>query len=356
MSKAIQRSLESKLAALKDYDSSDGSDDGEEIATMDIDKKSVTKKKKQNGKSSASSSLKSNVIYLGRIPSQFEEPEMKRFFNQFGTVINARLSRSKKTGRSKGYAFIQFRSPEVAEIVAKTMNNYILMNKRMVCHVLSPDQVYADTMFKRSKNKGFYVDPTSHGNKYQKQVEKNLRSSDKIKQITRKLIKRDNDKKRKLAEMGIDYDFPDRKEVQKKDDSSTSAQKNKKKKRTLSDADDETQKSNIESQSQSDTSTDAPKSSKKKLKKSKKDKKEESKEIAKSPQKTTESEVKASVKKSKKKVTAESAKETTEATSVKKRKKETTDTPEAKEKAVTKAKTTLKKAKKEKKKKSRKSM
>ena len=35
-------------------------------------------------------------IYLGSIPRGFEEPEMKRFFSQFGTVTRLRLSRNPK--------------------------------------------------------------------------------------------------------------------------------------------------------------------------------------------------------------------------------------------------------------------
>jgi RNA recognition motif. (a.k.a. RRM, RBD, or RNP domain) len=35
------------------------------------------------------------------------------FFSQFGDVKNVRMSRSKKTAHSKGYAFLEFKHPEV---------------------------------------------------------------------------------------------------------------------------------------------------------------------------------------------------------------------------------------------------
>lgn len=56
---------------------------------------------------------------------------MKEYFKQFGVVTRIRIARSKKTGVSKGYAFIEFKEPEVAKIVSETMNNY-LMDKRLL--------------------------------------------------------------------------------------------------------------------------------------------------------------------------------------------------------------------------------
>ena len=38
---------------------------------------------------------------------------MKGFFSQFGTITRLRLARSKRTGNSKHYAFIEFETAEV---------------------------------------------------------------------------------------------------------------------------------------------------------------------------------------------------------------------------------------------------
>lgn len=56
---------------------------------------------------------------------------MTEYFKQFGGVTNVRVIRSKRTGKSKGFAFIEFANPSVAQIVAETMNNY-LMGKRLL--------------------------------------------------------------------------------------------------------------------------------------------------------------------------------------------------------------------------------
>jgi nucleolar protein 15 len=81
----------------------------------------------------ASRSSSAGVVLLSRIPHGFYENEMKSYFSQFGTIESLRLSRSKKTGASKHYAFIKFKSLSVARIVAETMNNYLLSNRLLKC-------------------------------------------------------------------------------------------------------------------------------------------------------------------------------------------------------------------------------
>lgn len=85
--------------------------------------------------------VKKGVLYIKHIPHGFYEEEMKKYFSQFGKVTNLRLSRSGKTGRSRGYAFVEFLSEDVAKIAAETMDGYLLFNKILKCSVLPRDRV-----------------------------------------------------------------------------------------------------------------------------------------------------------------------------------------------------------------------
>jgi nucleolar protein 15 len=82
---------------------------------------------------------------------------MKKYFAQFGPVTKLRLSRNKKTGASKHYAFVEFASAEVADIVARTMDNYLMFGHILKCKLIPADQVSPD-LFKGA-NQRFKVDP-----------------------------------------------------------------------------------------------------------------------------------------------------------------------------------------------------
>ena len=98
---------------------------------------------------------KTSIVYLGHIPAAFEEPQMRQFFTQFGPIKHLRLSRNKKSGASKHYAFIEFETPDVAEIVASTMNNYILFGRRLICEVMKAEAV--DEHIWKGANRKFHV-------------------------------------------------------------------------------------------------------------------------------------------------------------------------------------------------------
>ena len=64
-------------------------------------------------------------------------PASAGFFTQFGNVTNVRVSRNKKTGKAKHYAFLEFQYPEVAATAAEAMNDYMLFTQKLVVRVVS---------------------------------------------------------------------------------------------------------------------------------------------------------------------------------------------------------------------------
>ena len=84
------------------------------------------------------------VVYVGRIPHGFFEHEMRQYFSQFGEINRLRLSRNKKTGASRHWALIEFKSAGVAKIVAGTMDNYLMFGHILKCKVVEKAQLHED--------------------------------------------------------------------------------------------------------------------------------------------------------------------------------------------------------------------
>ena len=99
------------------------------------------------------------IVYVGHLPKGFEEDGLKKFFEQFGKIQKIRVSRSKKTGRCRGYAFLEFKEKKVAEIAVKTMDKYIIFGKQIDCHMIEPELAHRD-MFKNGNRPWAFI-PTA---------------------------------------------------------------------------------------------------------------------------------------------------------------------------------------------------
>jgi nucleolar protein 15 len=142
------------------------------------------------------------VVFLGRIPHGFYEDQLRAYFSQFGDISRLRVSRNKKTGRSKHYGFIEFASGPVAQIVAETMDDYLLLGHILTCKVIPKDEVHPELWV--GANRKWRVVPTyrlAHAQHNKPRSEGQQRAAEK------RLLSRQASRKRKLAEAGIMYDF-----------------------------------------------------------------------------------------------------------------------------------------------------
>uniref|UniRef100_A0A336M4H8 CSON010575 protein n=1 Tax=Culicoides sonorensis TaxID=179676 RepID=A0A336M4H8_CULSO len=96
--------------------------------------KQIAKKKSQPNRAPR------GLMMIKCLPHGFFEEQLKEYFSQFGKVTRVRLARSFKTTRSRGFAFVEFQYPEVAEIAAETMNNYMMFKKVIKTAYIPPEQ------------------------------------------------------------------------------------------------------------------------------------------------------------------------------------------------------------------------
>ncbi|XP_075938030.1 MKI67 FHA domain-interacting nucleolar phosphoprotein [Anarhichas minor] len=175
-----------------------------ELLALNPKQESEFKKKVQEAKKNKSSKgghLDPGVVYVGHLPHGLFEPQLKSYFEQFGKVLRLRLSRSKKTGGSKGYAFIEFDCDEVAKIVAETMNNYLMGERLIKCHLVAPEKVH-EKLFVGSQRE-FKKPSLPAVARYNK-----THTEEEVTKMKDKLLRKEAKLRKRLAAHGIDYDFP----------------------------------------------------------------------------------------------------------------------------------------------------
>jgi nucleolar protein 15 len=69
---------------------------------------------------------------------------MRAYFSQFGTLTRLRLARNRATGAPKHYAFVEFASGAVADVVAATTDAYLLFGHVLRVRRVPRAQVHAD--------------------------------------------------------------------------------------------------------------------------------------------------------------------------------------------------------------------
>ncbi|XP_005186157.2 MKI67 FHA domain-interacting nucleolar phosphoprotein [Musca domestica] len=149
------------------------------------------------------------VVFIKHLPHGFFEQQLKNYFEQFGKVTRLRLARSKRTGNSKGYAFVEFEYPEVAQVAAETMDNYLMFKKLVKAAYIPPEKQqynYFRSTVRQIKNKsGKTVWVSSKTASVQRKMkEHNDWSGENFTKRTNKQLKKLQKMAKKCAHLGID--------------------------------------------------------------------------------------------------------------------------------------------------------
>ncbi|KAG5117433.1 hypothetical protein JHK84_043546 [Glycine max] len=99
-------------------------------------------------------------VFVGGLAWETQKETMKKYFKQFGEILEAAVITDKATGRSKGYGFVTFREPEAAmracvdpaPVIDGRKANYNLASlgvqrskpstpKHVPCVMFSPDHI-----------------------------------------------------------------------------------------------------------------------------------------------------------------------------------------------------------------------
>jgi nucleolar protein 15 len=144
-----------------------------------------------------------SVLVPQHIPHGFYEAQLRGYLSQFGDVRHVYLSRSRKTARSRGYAFVQFRDALVARIASEALNGYPLGGKVVRSSVVDPAKAHP-SMFEAADRKWRKIPWRA----VIREAQAAPRSATQVRNRQAQAIRRESKASAKRAKAGFDLECP----------------------------------------------------------------------------------------------------------------------------------------------------
>ena len=81
-------------------------------------------------------------IYIGNLPEEFTEDELKGLFAEFGAVSAATIGMDKKTEKSQGYGFVEMHSKSEGRAAVEALRGKEIKGKALRVKALKPDDEF----------------------------------------------------------------------------------------------------------------------------------------------------------------------------------------------------------------------
>jgi RNA recognition motif-containing protein len=79
-----------------------------------------------------------NRLFVGNLSYQTMEDDLKEYFSQAGVVTSVNLMLDKVTGKSRGFAFIEFATAEEANKAVEQFHNQEFQGRALTVNVARP--------------------------------------------------------------------------------------------------------------------------------------------------------------------------------------------------------------------------
>ena len=79
-------------------------------------------------------------LFVGGIAYRTTEEELQNAFAQAGKVVSARIIKERETGRSKGFGFVEFETPEEAQKAVDLWNGKELDGRELVVNIARAEE------------------------------------------------------------------------------------------------------------------------------------------------------------------------------------------------------------------------
>ena len=82
----------------------------------------------------------STKLFVGNLSFNTTENDLQEAFAAHGSVVEANLMMDRMTGRSRGFAFITYSTPEEAQKAIEAMNGAQLDNRALTVNIARPKE------------------------------------------------------------------------------------------------------------------------------------------------------------------------------------------------------------------------
>ena len=77
-------------------------------------------------------------IYIGNLSYGIKETDLRKLFEEFGTVVSAKIITDKYTEKSKGFAFVEMENDEEANNAIESLNGKEIDGRQLKVNVARP--------------------------------------------------------------------------------------------------------------------------------------------------------------------------------------------------------------------------
>ena len=77
-------------------------------------------------------------IYVGNLPRQSSEDDLRRLFEPFGKIMSANVIKDKFSGESKGFGFVEFSKKSEGEAAIEALNGKDFMGQALTVNEARP--------------------------------------------------------------------------------------------------------------------------------------------------------------------------------------------------------------------------
>lgn len=79
-------------------------------------------------------------LFVGNLPYSSSEQELHNLFSQYGEIVSVTLVTDRMSGRSKGFAFVEFADEAAATAAVEGVNGTELDGRALIVNVARPPQ------------------------------------------------------------------------------------------------------------------------------------------------------------------------------------------------------------------------